>query len=90
MHRYEKLRAGAIRTDQGWNVQDFASSFFNPDPVEITVSMKLVSDDPKFLFRTHLMLALGGVLRVRCVDLECHDPQTNMRFGIGRRLREAV
>ena len=50
MHRYEKLRAGAIRTDQGWNVQDFASSFFNPNPVEITVTMKLVSDDPKFLF----------------------------------------
>jgi hypothetical protein len=50
MHRYEKLRAGAIKTEQGWKVQDFASSFFNPNPEAITVAMKLVSDDPKFLF----------------------------------------
>jgi len=49
-HRFEKLRAGAIKTATGWNVQDFASSFFNPHPEEITVAMKMVSDDPKFLF----------------------------------------
>ena len=50
IHRFEKLRAGAIKTDTGWNVQDFASSFFNPNPKEITVTMKMVSDDPKFIF----------------------------------------
>ena len=50
MHRYEKLRAGAVKTAQGWKVQDFASSFFNPNPEEITVTMRLVSDDPKFQF----------------------------------------
>jgi hypothetical protein len=50
MHRFEKLRAGAIKTANGWNVQDFASSFFNPNPEEITVTMKMVSDDPKFVF----------------------------------------
>jgi len=52
LHRYEKLRAGAIKTRKGWNVQDFASSFFNPNPVKIVVTMKLVSDDPKFHFNT--------------------------------------
>ena len=46
LHRFEKLRAGAIQTAQGWNVQDFASSFFNPTAEEITVTMKMVSDDP--------------------------------------------
>jgi hypothetical protein len=50
VHRFEKLRAGAIKTAQGWSVQDFASSFFNPNAVEITVTMTLVSDDPKFVF----------------------------------------
>jgi len=49
-HRFEKLRAGAIKTAKGWNVQDFASSFFNPNPLEITVTIKMVSDDPKFVF----------------------------------------
>jgi len=52
LHRYHNLRAGAIKTRNGWNVQDFASSFFNPNPVEITVAMELVSDDPKFHFNT--------------------------------------
>lgn len=50
VHRFENLRAGAIKTDKGWNVQDFASSFFNPNPEEITVTMKMVSDDPEFVF----------------------------------------
>jgi hypothetical protein len=50
VHRFEKLRAGAIKTDKGWNVQDFASAFFNPNREEITVTMKMVSDDPKFVF----------------------------------------
>jgi hypothetical protein len=49
-HRFEKLRAGDIKTTKGWNVQDFASSFFNPTSEEITVTMKMVSDDPKFVF----------------------------------------
>jgi hypothetical protein len=48
--RFRNLRAGAIKTDKGWNVQDFASSFFNPNSVQITVTMTLVSDDPKFVF----------------------------------------
>ena len=30
VHRFERLRAGAVKTEKGWNVQDFASSFFNP------------------------------------------------------------
>ena len=49
-HRYVNLRAGAIKTDQGWSVVDFASSFFNPNSEEITVAMTMISDDPKFLF----------------------------------------
>ena len=48
--RFENLRSGAIRTKNGWNVQDFAPSFFNPNSVQITVNMTLVSDDPKFVF----------------------------------------
>ncbi len=51
-HRFEKLRSGAIETAQGWNVQDFACSFLNPNPEEITITMKMVSDDPKFVFAT--------------------------------------
>ncbi len=49
-HRFERLRAGAVKTERGWNVQDFASSFFNPNSEEITVTMKMVGDDPKFVF----------------------------------------
>src|ERR1019366_8131460 len=48
--RFEKLRAGAFKTEQGWNAQDFATSFFNPNPLQITVTMTLVSNDPKFIF----------------------------------------
>ncbi len=50
VHRFERLRSGAVKTEKGWNVQDFASAFFNPSKEEITVSMKMVSDDPKFRF----------------------------------------
>jgi len=50
VHRFERLRAGAIKTASGWNVQDFASSFFNPTLEELTVSMKMVSDNPNFRF----------------------------------------
>jgi hypothetical protein len=50
VHRFEKLRAGAIKSAKEWNAQDFASSFFNPNPQEITVAMKMVSDDPKSVF----------------------------------------
>ena len=49
-HRFEKLRAGAVKTAEGWNVQDFASSFFNPTADELIVTMKMVSNDPKFVF----------------------------------------
>ena len=50
VHRFERLRAGAIKTAKGWNVQDFASGFFNPHSEPIVVSMKMVSDDPNFVF----------------------------------------
>jgi hypothetical protein len=49
-HRYVNLRAGAIKTEKGWSVVDFASSFFNPNSEEITVAMTMISDDPKFVF----------------------------------------
>ena len=48
--RLEKLRSGAIKTEKGWNVQDFAHSLFNPNSEEITINLKMVSDDPKFVF----------------------------------------
>lgn len=49
--RFDHLRAGAIRTAKGWwNVQDFAHSLFNPNSEEITVNLKMTSDDPKFVF----------------------------------------
>ncbi len=50
VHRFEKLRAGGAKTAKGWNVQDFASGFFNPNREPIIVSMKMVSDDPHFRF----------------------------------------
>ena len=45
------LRAGAIKTSNGWNLKDFAASIMNPNSVEITVTWKLISDDSKFAFR---------------------------------------
>ncbi len=50
VHRFEKLRAGAIKTEKGWNVQDFASGFFNPNREAIIISMTMVSDNPNFRF----------------------------------------
>jgi len=49
-HRFDKLRAGAIKTDKGWNVQDWAITMFNPNSDPITVTLKMVSDDPKFVY----------------------------------------
>jgi hypothetical protein len=65
VHRFEKLRAGAIKTAIGWNVQDFASSFFNPNPQEITVTMKMVSDDPKFVFANGQVGTYTKILKLR-------------------------
>ena len=48
--RVENLRSGSIKTDKGWNVQDFAHSFFNPNPDTITISLKMVCNDPDFVF----------------------------------------
>lgn len=49
--RFDHMRSGAIRTaNVRWNVQDFAYSLFNPNSEEITVSLKMISDDPKFVF----------------------------------------
>jgi len=48
--RLEKMRSGAIKTARGWNVQDFATSLFNPNSEQITVTWKMISDDPKFVF----------------------------------------
>ena len=49
--RFDHLRSGVIRTAEGWwNVQDFAHSMFNPNAEEITVTVKMTSDDPKFVF----------------------------------------
>ncbi len=48
--RFENLRAGAIKTPRGWKVLDFASGFFNPNSVPITITMKMVSDNPKYVF----------------------------------------
>ena len=51
--KVENLRSGAIKTEEGWNVQDFAHSLFNPDPEEITINLKMKSDDPNFVFANH-------------------------------------
>jgi hypothetical protein len=51
LHRYSNLRAGAIKTGDGWNLKDWAISIFNPNAEDITVTWKLISDDPKFAFR---------------------------------------
>jgi hypothetical protein len=50
-HFFSNLRAGVIKTDKGWNVKDFAVAVMNPNSQEITVTWKLISDDPKFVFR---------------------------------------
>jgi hypothetical protein len=48
--RIDNLRSGSIKTDKGWSVQDFAHSFFNPNSDEITINLKMVSDDRNFVF----------------------------------------
>ena len=49
-YRVDNLRSGSIKTEKGWNVQDFAHSMFNPNSEEITINLKMVSDDSKFVF----------------------------------------
>ena len=49
-YRFEKLRSGAIKTEKGCTIQDFAPFYFNPNSVPITVTMTMVSDDPNFVF----------------------------------------
>jgi hypothetical protein len=51
VHRYSNLRSGALKTDKGWKAEDFAIAMFNPNPHPITVTWKLISDDPKFVFQ---------------------------------------
>lgn len=70
VHRFEKLRAGAIKTATGWNVQDFASSFFNPNSEEIAVTMKMVSDDPKFVFANGQVGTYTKSLKLRSMQGE--------------------
>ena len=48
--RVDNLRSGSIKTDKGWSVQDFAHSFFNPNSDTIIISLKMVSDNPDFIF----------------------------------------
>ena len=48
--RFKNLRSGAVKTEKGWKVQDFASGFFNPNSTQITITMTAISDDPKFVF----------------------------------------
>ena len=49
--RFDHMRSGAIRTANGrWNVEDFAFTLFNPHSEEITVNLKMVSDDAEFVF----------------------------------------
>lgn len=50
LFRVENLRSGSIKTDNGWNVQEFAHSFFNPNSDSLTIRLKMVSDDPEFIF----------------------------------------
>jgi hypothetical protein len=48
--RFKHLRSGAVKTEKGWKVQDFASGFFNPHSTQITITMTAISDDPTFAF----------------------------------------
>lgn len=51
--RVANLRAGAIKTEKDWDIQDFAHSLFNPDSGEITINLKMVSNDSDFVFANH-------------------------------------
>jgi hypothetical protein len=77
VHRFEKLRAGAIKTEKGWNVQDFASSFFNPNREPILVTMKMVCDDPKFLFSNGQVGTFTKAYRIRPM----HSQSDNIYLG---------
>jgi len=48
--RIDNLRSGSIKTNKGWSVQDFAHSFFNPNSDTIIISLKMVCDNPDFVF----------------------------------------
>jgi len=51
-HRFEKLRAGRIKTERGWNVIDFGISMFNPSLNKtIKVTWALIADDPHFIYK---------------------------------------
>ncbi len=86
--RFDHLRSGAIRTAKGWwNVQDFAHSLFNPNSEEITVNLKMTSDDPRFIFANgqvgtytkpyHLKALFGAPFNVLCPVFESQKPMPN-------------
>ena len=78
---------GRSRPPTGWNVQDFASSFFNPHPEEITVTMKMVSDDPKFLFANGQVGTYTKTYKLR--PMQGDDGQHLHRFTHLRKARVA-
>lgn len=91
--RFDHLRAGALRTPKGWwSVQDFAHSLFNPNSEEITVKLKMTSDDAKFVFANgqvgtftkeyHLKPLLGTTDNVYlCPVFESLKPKPNWPVG---------
>src|ERR1700730_460493 len=47
---YSHLRSGLIKEPDGWNFRDFAVTLMNPNSTPIPVNLKLISDDPNFVF----------------------------------------
>ena len=52
-HRYDNLRSGRIKTERGWNTTDFALSLYNPNLKPVTVTWKLIADDPNFVYNNY-------------------------------------
>jgi len=48
--RVKNLHSGSIKTAEGWKIQDFAHSFFNPNTDTIIIRLKMVCDNHDFVF----------------------------------------
>jgi hypothetical protein len=68
--RVNGLSSGSVKTESGWKVQDFAHSFYNPNSDTISIYLRMVSDDPGFVFsngqtgtftKTYLLKPMFGI-----------------------------
>lgn len=80
---YSGMRSGVVRTANGWDAKDFAASLMNPNSEELTVSWKLTSDDPKYVFRDGRVGVWTGTKKIAAMQgatLNFYSPAAQGRY----------